>query len=90
MWGFFCWDFSLHSFLNKLLKLKILHAFAEAVGAKEMAVTVLPPISEAQQEWSLRVKPDLQVLKVLGVCSLLENKSPFLEDLMQRNSSLPR
>lgn len=59
---FFGWDFSLHSFLNKLLKLKILHAFAEAAGAEEMAVTVLPPISEAQQEWSLRVKLDLQVL----------------------------
>lgn len=59
---FFCRDFSLHSFLNKLLKLKILHAFTEAAGAKEMAVTVLPPISEEQQEWSLRVKLDLQVL----------------------------
>lgn len=37
-------DFSLHSFLNKLLKLEILHVFPEAAGAEEMAVIVLPPI----------------------------------------------
>lgn len=39
---------SLHSVLSKLLKFEILHVFAEAVGAKEMIVVVLPPISVAQ------------------------------------------
>lgn len=82
----FCCDFSLHSFL----KPEILHAFAEAAGAEEVAVTVLPPISVAQQEWSLRVKLDLQVLQILGQYSLLQNKTSFLEDLRQRNNYLPR
>lgn len=75
---------------SKNLKHKILHAFAEAAGAKEVAVTVLPPISVAQQEWSLREKLDLQALHVLREYSLLQNKTSFLEGLRQRNNSLPR
>lgn len=66
---------------RNLLKHKILHAFAEAVGAEEVAVTGLPPISVAQQEWSLREELDLQALHVLGEYSLLQNKTPFLEGL---------
>lgn len=94
IWNFFfffcCWDFSLHSFLEKLLKHKILHSFAEAAGAEEVAVTGLPPISVAQQEWSLREELDLQALHVLGEYSLLQNKTPFLEGLRRRKNSLPR
>lgn len=50
-----------------------------------MTVAVLLPISVAQQTWSLRVKPDLQVLCVLGVYSLLQNTTSFLEDFRQRS-----
>lgn len=67
-----------------------MHAFAEAAGAEEEAVTVLPPISVAQQEWSLREKLDVQALHVLGEYSSLQNKTSFLEGLRRRNNSLPR
>jgi len=52
-----------------------LHAFAEAAGAEEGAVTLLPLMSVPQQEWSFRVNLDLQALHALGKYSLLQNKT---------------
>lgn len=84
------WKFSLLRSLNKLLKSGLLHTLAEAAGAGEVAVTVLPPISVAQQDWSLRGEPDLQGLNVLEEHSLLQNKTSSLEHLRQRINFLPR